>query len=267
MPALSGTRQGGWTIESAAEAMDRGDIQFAGKYSEPDFERLVQAHCDLAVESMMIFHSPQIKELIELLGIPVFVDRSSSEAHPLGRVEWVKLYGLLLGREAEAEAVYRRQAEIVESLSGATGSGRTVAFFALKADGSVTVRGTEDYIVKSIELAGGEYVFDVMEGQEMNAAVSITMEAFYEAAAEADFLIYNASIEAPVTQVGELLRAQPLLADFKAVREGRVFCTTKSLYQATDGIGTFIGDLRRMLSGETEGMAFLYVLNDGEAQR
>lgn len=259
--ALSGTRQDGWTLESAAGAMARGDIQFAGKYSEPDFELLIQSHCDLAIESMMIFHSPQVKELIELLGIPVFVDRSSSEAHPLGRVEWIRLYGLLLGKEAQAEAVYRRQAEIVEALSDAPATGKTVAFFALKSDGSVTVRGTEDYIVKSIELAGGEYAFDVMGGQEMNAAVNITMEAFYQAAAEADFLIYNASIEAPVTQIDELIRAQPLLADFRAVREGRVFCTTRSLYQATDGIGTFIGDLRDMLSGRTDGMTYLYALH------
>ena len=51
---------------------------------------------------------------------------------------------------------------------------------------------------------------------------------------------------------------QPLLADFRAVREGNVFCTRKNLYQATSGIGTFIGDLVKMLSGETEGMTFLY---------
>ena len=31
-------------------------------------------------------------------------DTSTYETHPLGRMEWIKLYGLLLGKEAEAQA-------------------------------------------------------------------------------------------------------------------------------------------------------------------
>ena len=43
----------------------------------------------------------------------------------------------------------------------------------------------------------------------------------------------------------------------KAVREGEVYCTRRSLYQATDRIGDFIGDLKTLLSGGTEEMTFL----------
>ena len=38
---LTGTRESGWYIDAAVEAMQRGDIEFAGKYSEPDYERLI----------------------------------------------------------------------------------------------------------------------------------------------------------------------------------------------------------------------------------
>ena len=258
---LSGTRQDGWYVKAAAAAMERGEILFAGKYSEPDFELLVRENCDLAIESMMIFHTPQVKELIGLLGIPVFVDRSSSEPHPLGRVEWIRLYGLLADRQAEADAAFEAQAAVVEALADAPDSGRNVAFFALKADGAVTVRGTQDYIVRSIELAGGRYVFDVMEGQETSASVDITMEAFYEAAADADVIIYNAAIEAPFESIQAMIAAQPLLADFKAVREGNVWVADRWLYQATDSIGTFIGDLSRLLAGDTEQLTFLHRLS------
>ncbi|MBR7041260.1 MAG: ABC transporter substrate-binding protein [Clostridia bacterium] len=255
---LSGTQKDGWYVENAVKAMDRGDILFAGKYSNPDFELLIKEHCRLAVESMMILHTPQVMEMIRLLGIPVIIDRSSSEEHPLGRLEWIKLYGLLTGREAEAESVFETQAAQVEQLDASRNSGKTVAFFSVKPDGTVTVRGSEDYIVRSIELAGGDYVFESLEGQETNASVSVTMETFYITAKDADYLVYNSAIEAPVESVQELISMQPLLADFRAVREGNVFCTRKNLYQATSGIGTFIGDLVKMLSGETEGMTFLY---------
>ena len=254
---LSATQREGWYVENAAAAMARGDILFAGKYSEPDFELLVREHCDMAIESMMISHTPQVKELIELLNIPVFIDRSSYEAHPLGRVEWIKLYGVLLDRQDAAGAAFARQAQIVESAES-TASGQTVAFFALRPDGTVTVRGAQDYIARSIELAGGNYVFEVSEGQETNSSVSITMEAFYQAAENADFIIYNAAIEQPVESVEALLAMQPLFADFKAVKEGNVWCARRSLYQATDRIGSFIEDLRRMLAGEEGELTFLY---------
>ncbi|MBR5380829.1 MAG: ABC transporter substrate-binding protein [Clostridia bacterium] len=258
---LSGTQQDGWYVENAVKAMENGDIIFAGKYSTPDFELLIREHCRLAVESMMILHTPQVMELIRLLGIPVFIDRSSSEAHPLGRLEWIKLYGLLTGREAEAENVFEAQAAQVEAIDSKGGSGKTVAFFSVKPDGTVTVRGSEDYIARSIELAGGSYVFTSIEGQETNASVSVTMETFYMTAKDADYIIYNSAIEAPVSNVAELISVQPLLSDFRAVSTGNVFCTHPSLYQSTDKIGTFIDDLGKMLSGETEGMMFLNKLN------
>ena len=209
----------------------------------------------------MILHTPQVKELIELLGIPVFIDRSSSEAHPLGRLEWIKLYGLLTGREAEAENVFEMQAAQVEAISPEGDSGKTIAFFSVKSNGTVTVRGSEDYIARSIELAGGSYVFESIDGQETNASVSVTMETFYMTAKDADYIVYNSAIEAPVESVAELISMQPLLSDFRAVSTGNVFCTQPSLYQSTDKTGTFIDDLRKMLSGETEDMTFLYKLS------
>ena len=38
----------------------------------------------------MIYHNPEVKEKLEEFGIPVLVEHSSYESHPLGRTEWVK---------------------------------------------------------------------------------------------------------------------------------------------------------------------------------
>ncbi len=258
---LSGAQRDSWAVERAARAMDRGDMLFAGKYSEPDFELLLREGCDLAVESMMISHAPKVREMLELLGIPVFVDRSSYEPHPLGRAEWIKLYAALVGKEEAAEACFDRQAQIVEALTDAPDTGRTAAFFYINSSGGVVVRAPSDYVARMIELAGGRYVFeDLGEAEGARSSVTVTMEDFYEAAVDADYLIYNAAIDSPVGSVGELLEKDPLLADFRAVREGNVWCTGKALYQATDMLGEAILDFHRMLSGETEGMTFLYRL-------
>ncbi len=86
---LSGLEASGWYIDEAVQAMESGAMLYAGKYSAPDYELILDEGCDLAVESTMIYHTPEVKEQLERLGIPVLVERSSYESHPLGRMEWI----------------------------------------------------------------------------------------------------------------------------------------------------------------------------------
>ena len=139
--------------------MESGAMTFAGKYSEPDYETLVEGDCDLAIESTMILHTPKVQEMIEDLGIPVFVDYSSYESHPLGRTEWIKLYGALLNKEEEADTFFDRQAHVIEELKGFENTEKTVAYFYVSTDGSIVVRKSDDYIPSMIEIAGGRYAF------------------------------------------------------------------------------------------------------------
>lgn len=91
--------------------MENGEISYAGKYSAPDYERIVSANCGLAIENTMIYHTPEVKEQLEKFGIPVLVERSSYESDPLARMEWVKLYGILFDKEAEAETFFNEQVQ------------------------------------------------------------------------------------------------------------------------------------------------------------
>lgn len=256
--SLSGTRADGWYLDAAREAMTDGDIEYAGKYSAPDYEAICDADCDLALESTMIYHTPKAKEMIEDLGIPVLVDRSSYEQHPLGRTEWIKLYAALVGKDAEAAEFFDQQAAIITQLEGFENTGKTVAFFFVNSDGSIVIRKPTDYIPKMIELAGGRYAFENFVTDQTNTSVSVTMETFYGTAVDADVLIYNASIDAPISSINELLAKDALFADFKAVQEGNVWCTGKSFYQATDIVGEMIRDIHLALTGGAESdMTFL----------
>jgi len=122
------------------------------------------------------------------------------------------------------------------------------------------LRAPDDYVARMIELAGGRYCFGAGEPAGGKSSVSVTMEAFYAAARDADYLIYNATIDDPLPDLAALLEKSPLLADFRAVREGNAWCTDKTLYQATGSVGEFTRDLHRMLTGETEGLRFIYRL-------
>lgn len=256
---LSGTQASGWYVENAAKAMEDGKILFAGKYDEPDYELLINEDCDLAIESTMILHSPKVADMIKELGIPVMIDHSSYETHPLGRTEWVKLYSVLLGKEKEAEAFFDDQAKVIEDLSGFTNTEKTVAYFYINTDGSAVVRTSDDYIPKMIEIAGGRYIFpDLKNTEGTGSSVRLTMEEFYNQAVNADYIIYNASIDSPISSIDDLLAKSDLFADFKAVKEGNVWCTGKQLYQATDIVGELIQDVHLMLTdGDEKDMTFL----------
>lgn len=260
---FTGTKAASWYLEEAREAVETGDILYAGNYSAPDYEQILAEGCDLAIENTMVYHTPEVKEQLEKFGIPVMVDYSSYETEPLGRTEWVKLYGLLADREEEAAEAFAGQQEAFASIGDAEDTGKTVAFFYITSSGEVNVHKASDYLPKMIELAGGHYVFSDLGAEDDTASstVSLQMEEFYAAAREADYLIYNSTIDGELSSVEELFGKSELLENFKAVREGNVYCTTRDLYQSSMELGTMIADIHGMLNGEEDGLTYLYRLD------
>ena len=264
---MTSTKASDWAIPEIRELVESDTIHYVGKYSAPDFETLVTEEIDLAVESTMIYHSPQIKEQIEELGIPVLVERSSYENDPLGRLEWIKLYGLILGRESEADAYFDNAVSLVKGVDTDSISKKpSVAFFSVNSNGSVVVRKPGDYVTRMIEMAGGEYALDAIEvGEEDDNALStmnIQMEAFYEMAVDSDIIIYNSAIESGLNNMDDLIDLSPQFEDFKAVKSGDVWCTNKSMFQKTTGAAGMIVEMNRIFAGaeDDEGMEYFHKL-------
>ena len=261
---LSGTKESGWYLPEARQAMETGDILYAGKYSAPDYELILAQKCGLAVESTMIYHNPEVKEQLESLGIPVLVDYSSYESDPLGRMEWIKLYGVLLGKEEEAARIFDEEVAAVQPVLNQTNTGKTVAFFYITNTGTVNVRKSGDYIAQLIRMAGGVYVPDNQNGDEENAlsTMNIDMESFYAAAHDADVLIYNSTIDGELASLDELLKKSELLADFKAVQNGNVWCTGKNMFQSSMSLGRMIQEINAVLTQQApDGLTYLYRLS------
>ena len=250
---LSGTKEDGWYIENARQAMQDGKVIYAGKYSEPDYELLLENRCSLAVESQMIGHASEVKDKLEELGIPVLIDLSSSEPHPLGRTEWIRFYSVLVNEEEKADALFRQQKEYLTDVLSAENTGKTAAFFHISSSGRVVVRKSGDYVSKMIELAGGKYVFDsIGDPEKSTSTVTIDMETFFAGAKDADVIIYNSTIAGEVNSIPELIMKSDLLAEFKAVKEGNVWCTAQNMYQDTTQLGKMIKSFHLIFTGEAD---------------
>ena len=254
---VSGIERDDWSIASAREAMDAGTIVYGGKYRAPDYELLISRGVRLAVESTMINHTPEVREKLMELGIPVLVELSSYESEPLARAEWVRLYGVLLGKEQQATEAFERQVDQVSSL-GEESTGKTVAFFYLNSNGAAVVRRPGDYVTKMIAQAGGTYAFDDLDAAKAgSSSMTVQMETFYATAKDADVLIYNSSIDGGVTTMDDLLSKNELFADFKAVQTGDVWVTEQDMYQQMLEAGTIISDMHRAFLGQDEGLIYL----------
>ena len=252
-----------WYIDSAREAMERGDMIYAGKYREPDYETLLSGGCDLSVQSTMTEHVPEVREKLEELGIPVFVDRSSYEPHPLGRCEWIKVYAHICGCPELGDKLYAEQKKHFDELSGNDGENterKTAVFFYISSAGRIVTRKSGDYITKMIELAGGDNVFDFPGDDNASSSVTIEPEQFYTAAKDADVIIYNCTIAGEISTLDELIAKNSLLADFKAVRDGNVWATDRSLYQEIMKTGEILTDFSTVFTGSGLEPEYLYRL-------
>lgn len=251
---MTSTKYSDWSLESVADALDNGDMEYVGKYSAPDYEYILSGDCNLAIESTMIYHSPEVKEQLELLGIPVMVERSSYESHPLGRMEWIKLYGLLCGCEDNANEIFDSKVSEVESAMGLVNNANntSVAFFYITNNGYAVVRRPGDYISQMIEMAGGTYVIKDANDDSNSSTMNMQIEAFYDCAASADILIYNSTIDGGINSIDELVSKSQVLADFDAVKGGNVWCTGSNVFQKSGGAADMLVELIYIISGTAD---------------
>lgn len=255
---LSSQKADAWYLPEAKQAMEEGKIVYAGKYSAPDYETVLGSGCNLVVENAMIYHAPEVLEKLRSLGLPVLVELSSYESHPLGRMEWIKLFSALVNKEEEAAAYYDSMLASLEPVMDQEPTGKTVSFFYITTSGGINVRRPSDYVSCAIGLAGCENVsFSEDQADVGTSTMTIQMEAFYQGVQDADILIYNSIVDGELDSLSALLEKMPTLADTKAVKEGNVWCLSKNFYQETMSLGDFILDVNAIATGSDGQLRYL----------
>lgn len=118
-----------WYIDAVKKAFDDGKLTYVGDYKAPDYETIIAGAPTLAIFSTMLTSVPDVAEKLKELGINYILDQSTYEDHPLGRVEWAKLYAALCNEEDAATDMFNAQAAYVDTLSKVEKTGKSVAVF------------------------------------------------------------------------------------------------------------------------------------------
>ena len=203
-----------------------GRIVKIGMEGEFDTELILAANPDV------IFISPSKRggyDAIRETGITLVPHLGYQELDPLGQAEWVKLVGMFIGKEREANEVfagiehrYNELRENVKRLKGEKEQYPTV-FSGEMHYGTWHAVGGKNYLAQIFKDAGATYVID----DEETSGENLEFENMYALAANADYWRILNSFPGEFSY--EALKAsEPRNELFKAFREKKViYCNMK----------------------------------------
>ncbi|MCY3704889.1 MAG: ABC transporter substrate-binding protein [Gammaproteobacteria bacterium] len=189
-----------------------------GWHMPPTLDALVAARPDVLIARMADLTHTQHLERVESLGIPVVPTFIDAEPHYMGRVAWVRLMGLLTGKEAEADAFVEMVAQEVDRLKSlAEEQPRRSLLWAWYRSGgnrwAVTQRNADAALIRD---ANAELVLGGEDDPELDSFSDLSTERLLRDATDADCWMIRDPISAKFDD-------WDVLARFKAYREGCVF--------------------------------------------
>ena len=91
--------------------------------------------------------------------------------------------------------------------------------------------------------------------------MNMQFEAFYALAKDADYIIYNSTVDGELKNIDQLIEKNTLLSDFKAVKNNNVWCTDKNMFQQTTATAEVILDFNKIFNDSSEDTQFMYHLS------
>ena len=261
-----------WRIQEIKDAIDKGTVKEVGKYSKPDYEQIIsigaEKHVTFAVFSTMLDSVPDVyDQLTKTCNLRIMRDQSSYESHPLGRTEWIKIYGEIFDMRDKSDAVFNGQVEILNETTSKINvpeaERKTVLiFYTTSTKDTFYVRNAADYVTELVNLGGGKQVAEIGPGKSGNT--KMTQESIIQECSQADYVLYNWTSGASGVKDESLqglidARLGDWFKDFKAYKEGNVWRTSNDFYQKMDKMGEMVADIYKMLYGENVSDTLTYV--------
>jgi len=149
-------------------------LRSLGDIGMTDFEGYVAVNPDLVMHSGFDLNSPGLKKMQDL-GLDLFVNFDWRETTPLGRLEWIKVMGVLFHAEEEALNIYQQSKSAYIQLAEqmATVAKKPTVIMGTMYGDVFNAPAGESYKVKLIQDAGGDYVYGSTKG---TGSLSLSLE-------------------------------------------------------------------------------------------
>jgi iron complex transport system substrate-binding protein len=203
--------------------IDAGKVAELGAGPSANTEMVI----DLDPDWIMISTLGDDLKYLDLLAqaeIPAVINGEYVEQHPLGRAEWIKFTGVLLGKYEEAEVAFEEVENNyleAEKLSASiSDSLRPTVLSGVLYQDIWYAPGSESWGAKILQNSGGDYIFSDQKG---TGSAQLNYEYVLENALEADFWIGSADF----LDLETMGNAEPRYKAFKAFKSGNVFSYTQ----------------------------------------
>ena len=211
------------------EALSAGRIRDLGSAMTPDRERIISLAPDLILLSP--YENASTYGNLESLGIPIVQCADYMETTALGRAEWMRLYGRLVGKAREADSLFlavEAQYYALQSLTDSIASeARPSVLFDTKNGSAWYVPGGRSTMAQLIHDAGGRYLF---ADNPKSGSVPLAFETVLDRGEQAHVWLirYNNSRQRmTLPDLGSIYQPYTL---FRAYRSGQVYgCNSAEL--------------------------------------
>ena len=249
--------------EEILRLVAEGKITDVGMSTNVNAEKLINLQPDL------ILYTPypgiDYSHLGQLSGATMLSFPDYLESHPLGRAEWMKVVGLLCGKEDITNKWFDDVVRRYETLSERCSSveEKPTIFSDLPFENQWYVPGGNSYIAKIFADAGGDYIW---KDNESTGSLHIDAESVLLKAQQADFWRVINSYDTPFTYE-RLKNENELYPLFKAFEEKQLLvCDVrecgyfeKSQYEPDMLLADFIYHFHpELLTGEWENYTPIY---------
>lgn len=220
---IAGLLDAGYAVsDSLRRAIAAGSLRDCGGAMDPDIERLSALHPDALLLSPFAGSG---YGALENCGVPIIACADYMETSPLGRAEWMRLYGRLFGRAAEADSLFAAETARyarLQSEAEATAAAARPSLLVDRMQGEAWhVPGAESYLGRLFEDAGFRYVF---REYRQAGSVALTLDEVYVLGREADCWLLRTTQDLPAAA---LRREDPRYREFRPLQTGNVWqCNT-----------------------------------------
>jgi iron complex transport system substrate-binding protein len=210
------------TSKVALQMMQEGKIHDCGKAATPNVEKIMEIGGEIIVASP--FEHGGYGQA-DKLGIPIFESADYMETHPLGRVEWMKVFGMLSGKRELADSLFRATEGNYNRLKGlaANVESKPRVMSERKYGSSWFIVGGASYIAQMYKDAGADYIFS---DNTETGSVPVSFEKVYERGEDSDIWVFKYAMERPMTYSDLKAEYEPY-ANFAPFRNRKIFvCNT-----------------------------------------
>lgn len=205
----------------------QGLIWDLGESASPNVEKMIALGTEAVLASPFEHGS---YGAVEKLGIPVIECADYMEADPLGRAEWLKFIGLLTGRRACADSLFRRTEANYLRIRGlaAEATRHPTLMTGMKYGSSWYVPSGESFMARIYADAGADYLFRRLPGA---GSTPLSFETVLDEAIHADVWLLFYNREEDMTYKA-LASDYPPYSRFDAFRHRRIYAcnTNRSAY-------------------------------------